>query len=604
MATESTQFDINVPNLGKVPVQLNYDRERGGTVITHRPPEVGADPYVRFLSEEVVLVPDPGSKIPQYAVRRQKLVTLTKELLNRLLKKELLVATASGKDENSKIERELDSVNEDPARRVIGFDCPEVGKGIDEAATFLLHWDEEDTPDLADLLLFDPATRSITRLDDDKQTYNFLLSGVKDPNSPPVHPPWASVSPLNTQPSDFRTATDDDIAHYAQFNGQDERPAVAVLDTGLKYNIRNLGEEDQWPNAYKYQDADGKEQQFWLANQDQAQTDCGPLLTDNLLGYCSLQAYRQPEFPKGLSHKPTDYTPAKAANSPFDDCRLFNDTAGTTMLDARHGTSITALIQQHGENAPVLPVKAFDNMAFTTLFDVLNGFNYILHRRESANIRVVNASWICTRDEPRLREKIRQLMEVGVFVVAAAGNEGQTTNRNLDDAKVYPACYSTELPNVITVTSVRKSYLPPDLISRRGDSIINNLLGHAIEGLGLFGLLEGADDVLDALLPTGGYVAVENYSTTFVNVGVVSTFGYFRSPFWTGDPVRGSSFACAFVSAFVIRQLTKKPTLLPAGNPVTEADRQQLLDAMSGTDKNLMSDYVAGGYYLAGYDVD
>jgi hypothetical protein len=607
MATKSHHFDIEVPKLGNVPVQVNYDPDRRSPMeITHRPPTVKTDPYLKFLSPDVVLVDDPTTKIPQYAVRRQKIITLEKDLLNQVLDKKLSVGIASNKEENAIIARELQSINENPAEHIIGFDCPDVGINVGET-TVLFHWDEQDEGDLTfpDLLLFHPVTRAITRLT--KQTNNFLLSVFRDDNLPPGHPPWTAVGPLNTQPSDFRTASTDDNDNYRPFNIQDKRPAVAVLDTGLKYNVRNLGEEPLWPHAYIYRDADGKDQQFRLAYQDPGDTKCGALLTGNLLGYCSLQAYRQPAFRANLNPpRSTEYTPNEVANSPIDDCRLFSDSAGTKIKDARHGSSITALIQQHGNNAPVLPVKAFDNMGFTTLFDVLNGFNYILHRRESANIRVVNASWICSRDEPLLREKIRQLMEVGVFVVAAAGNEGQTTNRFLDDAKVYPACYSEELPNVITVTSVRKSYFPPNLISRRGDSIIENLLHFAIDKLALFELFEKADDVLDALLPTGGYVAVENYSPRFVNVGVVSTFGYFRSPFWNDEPepIRGSSFACAFVSAFVIRQLTGPSSLLLSGSPITAAFRQNLLEAMSGSDPNLASDYVAGGYFLAGYDID
>lgn len=613
MATQSDQFHIKVPKLGNVPVQVNYDPDRRSPVeITHRPPTVNTDPYLKFLSSDVALVEDPTGKISDYAVRRQKLITLEKDLLGQVRNGKLFVGIASNKQGNATIARDLSSINEKPAEHIIEFDCPDLGINAGEI-TVLFYWEEPDiSPPFPDafpnLLLFDPLTRAITHLA--TQTNNFLLSAIKDDNIPPGHPPWATVGPLNTQPSDFRTATPGaDINWYKSINGQDRRPAVAVLDTGLKYNVRNLGEEHLWPHPHIYRDADGKKRQFWLAYQDPADTGCGADLTGNLLGYCSLQAYRQPAFRAAIKPlKAGGYTTAEVANSPFDDCRLFSDADGTKIVDARHGSSITALIQQHGDNAPVLPVKAFDNMGFTTLFDVLNGFNYILHRRESANIRVVNASWICSRDEPLLRAKIRQLMDVGVFVVAAAGNEGQTTNRLLDEAKVYPACYSDELPNVITVTSVTKTYLPPDLISPRGDAIIGKLLRYAIDDLGLFKLLEAAEDVVGAIVPTGGYVAVENYSKKYVNVGVVSTFGYFRSPFWSHkpvpEPVRGSSFACAFVSAFVIQELTKSSSPAPSGSLVTVAAREKLLQAMSGSDPNLASDYVADGYFLAGYDVD
>lgn len=616
MSTQSTEFHIDIPNYGKVPVQLNHGEDRRSRVdITHRAPTQRTDPSLKFLSDNVAPVPikDPATKISQYAVKKQKLLTLTKDLYTQFREKKLLVGTVSGEGEQAMVKEELRSINENSGGSIITFDCPEVFTLGEETFTILLDWTEDTVETFPELAFFDPVTRAVTRPPGQN---NFLLSSMDGgPNDPPVHPPWtaasSAVGPLNTQTTDFRTATLTDTEHYGLLNRQDRRPAVAVLDTGLKFNVHNLGEEHEWPDGpYVYRDADHRKRSFTLAYQDQTATDCVGVPSDNLLGYCSVLAYRQQAFRNALlpSKPPGTYTTADVINSPFDDSRVFTDADEKHLQEARHGSIITALIQQQGDNAPVLPVKSFDNIGFTTLFDVLNGFNYILHRRESANIRVVNTSWICTFDEPLLKAKIRQLMEAGIFVVAAAGNEGQTTNRSLDEVKAYPACYSEELPNVITVTSVRKTYFPPDLVSRRGDSVIGNLLSHAIGDLGLFGLLEGADDLIGAVVPTAGYVAVENYSTTYVNVGVVSTFGFYRSPFWDSKPIRGSSFACALVSAFVIRRLSTGPALLPAGRLMTEADmvnaRQQLLDAMSGTDENLKDDYVKGGYYLSGYEVD
>lgn len=623
MSTNSTPLNIDIPNFGKVPVQVNYGKDREHpVVVTPRPPTRTDNPLLNFLTDQVAEVKDPRgttSKIPQYAVRKQQIVTLTKEQLDQLLgkvegeeKKRLSVFTASSKDDNATVDEELKSIAADPYKHIIWSDCPDVSTTGEVTYTVLLDWEEDTKEPFPNVLLQDPVTRFITRLV--SQANNFLvISGMEDdggdPNTPPPYPPVTAAGPINTQTSDFKIATDADILHYQQLNGQDKSPAVAVMDTGLKFNLH----AEPWPDGpYVYRDADGQERRFTLAYQDPSATDCGGVLANNPLGYCALQSYRRDAFIREvMSLSPTndssEHIP-KMMSSPYDDFRLFDSSEETTIQEARHGTSVTAIIQQNGDDAPVLPVKAFDNMGFATLFDVLNGLNYVLHRRESANIRVVNASWIFGRNEPLLERKIGQLMEAGVFVVAAAGNERQTADRNLDVVNVYPACYSQTYPNVITVTSVRKTYLPAKLMSHRGDSIIGNLLSHAIGDLSLFNVLNQADNVIGAIVPTAGYIAVENYSTTYVNVGVVSTFGYFRSPFHTGQPIRGSSYACAFVSGFVIRQLRTRPDLLASGQPVSRdqmADaRQELLDAMSGTDENLRMDYVAGGCYLAGYDVD
>lgn len=628
MNNQSNQFNLDIPNFGQVPVRLKPGQgENDPGSITHARPSFddkridparqtdSTEPFVRYLGDDVERVDDPSKKGSMYAVLGQKIVTLTTLQLVKLTetdptKERLRVRLKKG---DQKIDVELQFIEE--------FDCNcEEAKGS-TGQTVLLVWEYKNislSRSFPDVLLFDPATgKEEPKLE---QTNNFVLSSDDGgPNSPPPRPPWTSaVSLLNSQSTDFKLATPEDIQHYEQFNGQDRRPSVAVLDTGLKFKIHDEGTDVA--NPYAYQDADGIERQFNLAYHDPGQAQCDAVSVNNPLGFCAIQSYRQPDQPAFINvQKPyekvgllSDDDIIKIADSikdsPYDDCRIFEDAAETVLQDARHGSTVTALIQQNGNNAPVVPVKAFDNVGMTTLFDMLNGFNYILCQQKSANIRVINASWICTWDEPLLRAKIEQLMKAGIFVIAAAGNEKQTSDSNLDVAPAYPACYSQVFPNVITVTSVRKTYIPHTLMSRQGDSIVSGLLKHAIRDFGLFGLLETGDDIVGAVLPTAGYIAVENYSTTYVNVGVVSTFGYFRSPFWTGKPIRGSSFACALVSAFVISQLSTRTDILPAEGTFSKEDmddaRQKLLTAMSGVDDNLKADYVNGGYYLAGYEVD
>ena len=619
MSTTSTPLDIEVPNFGKVPVQVNHGKDLNDPIdVTHRPPDTrrqtdnNSDPRLRFKNPRIVQVLDAGNRflLPQYAVVRNKIVKVSQSQLDRLLAKTLLIATA---DDRGNIGQEL-------AARIVVGDCPEPDVDANGEVQYmvLLDWDQETVRlnSFPAVLLFDPVTRVVTPLiDQTDQQDNFLVSVSSDgPHDPPPHPP-AAFGPLNTQPSDFRPATDDDKKYYEQDSRQDDSPSVAVMDTGLKFNLLNRGHEHDWP-AHTYRDANGQERRFVLAYQDQPTVaGCKEEMASNHLGYCALLSYREEDFIKNMkllttTGPDTPYSWPDVMNSPFDDFQLFTDPddAGR-LVDARHGTSVTALIQQNGDDAPVLPVKVFDNIGFATLFDVLNGFNYVLQRCKTTNIRVVNTSWIFGQDNPMLKRKIKQLRDAGVFIVAAAGNEGQTLNRDLDNVPVYPACYSTEFSNVITVTSIRKTYFRPDLLAPKEDSLVGKALAKAVS-FGLFNVLESADDVLEAVLPTAGYVAVENYSVNYVNVGVVSTFGYFRSPFYNGPIIRGSSYACALVSGFVIRQLRTDTMLLDLIKSGSEAAmriaRQQLLDAMSrsGPDENLKNEYVNGGYYLDGYAVD
>ncbi|MFD2569532.1 S8 family serine peptidase [Spirosoma soli] len=603
MNTQSTLVTVEIPDFGNVPVQVNHGREPDSPVdVTHRPPTGSDDPRLRFMNPRIVQVYDVPSSIPQFAVQKQKVISVDQFQLNRLRTNELLVGT-------SDVQGNLRQAK----ARVIEGDRQDLDANDTGQYTVLIDWSEDETlRDFHNVLLIDSKTNATESV---LQSDNFLISGSLDgPNNPPIYPPVGSVSPLNTQPSDYRPASKEDIQYYQQHSKQDNSPAVAVMDTGLKFNLLNKGLEDKWPDPYMYQDANGQERRFTLAYHKPKNGASTNLVGDSVIGYCALQSYREEPFFKAVKesllstdNSKQNYTLTDVANSPFDDYRLLeNPPHTTTVLDARHGTSITAIIQQTGDDAPVLPVKVFDNIGFSTLFDVLNGFDYILKRCKTTNIRVVNASWIFGQDNPLIRSKVEQLLKAGVFIVAAAGNEGQTSDRNLDNRPVYPACYSQEFPHVITVTSVRKTYFRSDLLSPKEDSVVGKALAKAVKA-GLFNFLEGADDVVGAILPTAGYVAVENYSTKFVNIGVVSTFGYFRSPFRGSPIIRGSSFACAFVTGSVIRQLRNRPelmSLLLAGS-ISEV-RMELLKAMNGNgpDKNLMNEYVNGGFYLDGYGVD
>jgi hypothetical protein len=566
-----------------------------------------------FLGGQFARVNDPNSGMPLYAVLKQKIVTLTDDLHKRLSDKHLPIAAL---DADGNIDKLLGSIHQESKDRVIKTDCPEFDDNNDPVHTILLDWLEPTDVQFPELVIVGPGdVKQLLPQANNYLVVSFDASG--DPNNPPARPPVTTSQPINTQPTDFRPLAPGDEPNYKQHSGKDKGPAVAVLDTGLKFNLHNQHEEDKWPDPYVYRDANNQKRRFTLAYQGESTTNCN--MADNHLGYCALQAYRQDEFiekMKLLSNMPNipgSYKAADVMNSPFDDCVVLIDPEGDldmkNIKDARHGTSITAIIQQNGDNAPVLPVKAFDNLGYATLFDVLNGFNYILHRCQKSNIRVVNASWIFNRDEPLLRRKIGQLLKAGVLVIAASGNKGQTPKTNLDENRVYPACYSVEFPNVIAVTTVRETHFSPDILGPKQDDVITNLQEKVDQaGPIVTKIFDLVDDVVDLVARVRGYVAVENYSRQFVNVGVVSKRGHFRSPFHNSPDITGSSYACAFMTGFVIRQLRDNAgllALLESGLKSNVAQvRQELLEATGKTDRNLAQEYTVGGYYLDGHATD
>lgn len=268
-------------------------------------------------------------------------------------------------------------------------------------------------------------------------------------------------------------------------------------------------------------------------------------------GFCSLTKYLDRDYRKHMSKSTVDSSMMDiddVLGNPYDD------------TESRHGTTVSAIIakassQENGlntdvlgvaSNAAILPVKCFDYLGASTLFDVLCAFNYIFSRIRPDNIRVVNASWgmYMPKDKSSslslLRKKIVALQKEQVFFVTSAGNRPNLDSEahNLEKATMYPACFSSssnKLKNLITVTTVAAPLPEKDLEDT----------SHQLQ-------------------------AVENYSSKFVDIGVVghSVEGLFSSPFKDRSGkntapavINGSSFAAAYVSKYLAQALLHDPSL-------------------------------------------
>ncbi|PYT05752.1 MAG: peptidase S8, partial [Acidobacteria bacterium] len=83
--------------------------------------------------------------------------------------------------------------------------------------------------------------------------------------------------------------------------------------------------------------------------------------------------------------------------------------------------------------------------------NAVKGINYaIAMRNRGINVRVINASWGGGSNSQSLRDAISAANDAGILFVCAAGN-GST---NIDDNPDYPASYSVDLPNAISVAAV------------------------------------------------------------------------------------------------------------------------------------------------------
>ena len=497
--------------------------------------------HMRGINAPVII--DPFHKA--IVVRYQKIVVLTdKELQNS--NGQTLPVSVDGKKVDAKIIRVSEYPN--PTEEYGGI-----------TYTVLLEFEEK-------IVKKDLFSR-ISLAGAQAQASNFvIMSGEMDdggPNNPPPHPPWTSNfgEIIKVYDSDFRTARLDDVNQYSR----QDKLIVAMIDTGVKFNfIDSPGHP-----PFQYTDNNGKWRTLKLSVGNSSSKS-----GNSNLGYCGITEYLRasadsdPEDDQLYRNKSElsalrKYKRQDILNSAFDDHLVLTSK---NVIMGRHGSFITSIINQDTDDVAVLPVKALNYAGNGTLYDMLCCLNYVLaQKRSGLPIQILNASWVGSLSGEGLdllKSKFAQLEQAGILVVAAAGNDHQ----NLSQNKLYPACFSKEFNNVITVTSLRKS-----------SSIVDQLRN-----------------------VSGGYEASLNYSNEFVSIGVYGGRGpddSMQGPFLNkaGSTINGTSFAAAHVSGLAARYLSEHPVTLSGAN-IAET-KERIVNELTKVDQGLASE-VAGGRFL------
>jgi len=133
----------------------------------------------------------------------------------------------------------------------------------------------------------------------------------------------------------------------------------------------------------------------------------------------------------------------------------FTDTTG-------HGTALASLMvgKTCGMTAATVKVvKLFETNTPTYQSDILYAFNAIMSDYLASNntAAIVNLSWGIQKNE-YIEQKIRNLIQTGVIVVAAAGNNGTPIG------DVTPA----SMPEVVTIGAYNSNFVPCDFSNYTG----------------------------------------------------------------------------------------------------------------------------------------
>lgn len=194
---------------------------------------------------------------------------------------------------------------------------------------------------------------------------------------------------------------------------------VAVLDTGVDYNHEDLIDA-MWKNPEEI-DGNGID-------------DDGNGYIDDIYGW---------DFYNNDNTVCSYGVNGKVATK--DNDNHGTHCAGTIAATANNSIGIAGVASNI--NVKIMSIKVLGGVnGGTSTAKLVKGIRYAM----SMGVDVINASWGGWIDSQADVTLKKMISHSGILFVAAAGNSG-TDNR---EQKCYPACYSTELDNVISVGSV------------------------------------------------------------------------------------------------------------------------------------------------------
>lgn len=185
-----------------------------------------------------------------------------------------------------------------------------------------------------------------------------------------------------------------------------------------------------------------------------------------------------------------------------------------------HGTAIASVITGSTiglTDATVKAVKIFDPDTPTKQSDMLNALDNIFKDviDNQLDFTVVNCSWIIDKNT-LIENKMRSMIDAGIFIVAAAGNSGHA----IDD--VTPA----SMDEVITIGAFNSSLSPCDFSNYSNPSMISVTGSHTNTGA-LDGWAPGEQIYTAGLNGSYGYVGGTSIAAGIHSAVIAYNLGYF-----------------------------------------------------------------------------
>lgn len=192
-----------------------------------------------------------------------------------------------------------------------------------------------------------------------------------------------------------------------------------------------------------------------------------------------------------------------------------------------HGTAIASVITGKTiglTDATVKSVKIFDPNTPTKQSDLLNALDVIINDviDNQIDFSVVNCSWIIDKNI-FIENKMRTMMDVGIFIVAAAGNSGHAIEN------VTPA----SMDEVVTIGAFNDQLMPCDFSNYTGASL-TSLTENAVNHGELDGWAPGQDIYAAGLNGSYGNVCGTSIAAGIHSAVIAYNLGYFTPELQAG----------------------------------------------------------------------
>ena len=117
-----------------------------------------------------------------------------------------------------------------------------------------------------------------------------------------------------------------------------------------------------------------------------------------------------------------------------------------TEAGIHHGTLISGIIAAEGNNgqggiglsyeARIMPIRVLNNDGTGSVNQVIQGINYAIYN----GAKIINLSFVGSEKSYFLKEALKKAWDMGLIIVAAAGNETANAPLDLNKVPVYPIC--------------------------------------------------------------------------------------------------------------------------------------------------------------------